>query len=206
MRQLVVVTRVAARSPGLGDGRRIPTVEWVAGREELLRLFPAAAMAATPDIPWVWLTVPERLDQVREIADRVYPAAIVRTTRRGEVPEIPGDTFMVARLDSDDAWTPEALRLMAELDLPARHLVNFPCGWQIDPRTGQTGLLDVPEERQGPFLAITRESRDRMLDFGGSHLRARKNRTVLTVRKRAWIQTVHGGNLANEWRAFPCGS
>lgn len=203
-RALVVVTRMGWHWAGA-----VPTEEWVAGREELLRCVTAASLKhVRMPFDWVWLVCPERREQVQEIARRVCPAVILVAEDR-DAEAIAPDTsaFLVARLDSDDAYLPTALEDAAQMDLDSGTLVNWTCGWQLDWAHGWMCERGWALRNQGGFLAVTSEGRENMAEMlltGGSHTEARNGRRVLTVLDRSWIRVNHGANMSTKhWPNFP---
>lgn len=201
-RALIVVSRVAAVWKG-----RAPTEQWVANREHLLRDVAAAAMSdvKTP-LVWVWRVTKSRQDQAREIADRVWPDAVI-VNKEATLDDVwpDRDRFITFRLDSDDAWIPAEIDRWANTELEDSTLVNFGYGWQLDWADGRVANSQWQNPaQQGPFLAVTHESRDRMFGVGGNHAtEARASRKhVVHVRRRSWVQVVHEGNIKNVWRGY----
>lgn len=194
MRTNILVTRVAVRWAG-----NLPSSEWVAARLRMVAELtePSFRMLETPWY-WVWRVAPEHHDQVAEAApDNVL---IALGERDNIHPDIPGDRFLVARIDSDDAFAPDALDRIAAADLKPGTLVNFPRGWQWDRREGRVGVLIFPLEHQGPFVAVTQEGRDMMLHAGGHHGKVRKGRKLVTMGAPSWLQVIHEDNARNRWR------
>ncbi len=202
MRTLVVVTRM-----GWGWQGGIPSEDWVAARESMLaRVTVPAVKNVKAPLVWVWLVAPERYEQVREIADRLYPEAIL-VAHDPDAEAIPGDEFVVARVDSDDAYMPEAMERLAEMELPPKTLVNWRAGWQLDVR-GDPVMAErtYPLHVQGPFLAITSEGRENipaMLLTNGPHGKARRGHDVVHIDERSWIIGIHDLNTSSHWRNLP---
>lgn len=207
-RALIVVTRVAA------PWRGIPTEEWVASREHLLDRVAAQPFRQTTEpVWWVWRTCPERAEQVAEIRNRVFPAALLAIGAVGTLDEAAPDhqRFITARIDSDDAWLPAELDALARRGrtpdravqaLPDNCVINYHMGWQLDWQTGRISNHGWPnKDQQGPFLALTHGGRERMLGVGGDHTKVRSRyEHVRHVSRRAWVQVAHGGNIKNAWR------
>lgn len=201
-RALVVVTRVGWAWAGV-----VPSEEWVAAREDLLRRVTAAALLRVGvPLDWVWLVAPERREQVLEMACRLRPIpTIVASDKDAEAVAPWHDQFLVARIDSDDAYLPEALENAADMELPPDTLVNWPCGWQLDWATGRMQERSWSRRTQGPFLAITSEGRENipeMLITGGPHGGARAGRCVARLTEPSWVLTIHGGST-NSWHNIP---
>lgn len=210
-RALVVVTRVAQGRQTLApEARRVqdtlpavPSEEWVASREQLLgRVVAAAIRRVRVPLRWVWRTVPERHDQVADIARRVYPEAVLVDQESASDAVWPDATrFLTVRLDSDDAFLPAALDLAAGLEVEAGTIVDWWQGWQLDWPSGRLAARCWPRHLQGPFLALAHDTRAGMLDVGGPHDQVRTGHRWVTVEERSWIQVVHPDNLMNRWRA-----
>ncbi len=196
-RTLIVKTQVAERWSGV-----LPTTEWLAGREPLIAGVTAAALRrVTVPFTWVWTTAPELREQVVAMAERVFPAAVVVDS--GEVPSaaaIGDGQYLTVRLDSDDAILPSAIDALADLRLDRGWMVDWPKGWMLDWATGRVAEREWPWRRQSPFLALTHERRETVLDLCRDHSVAREGRMRLVVAERSWLQTIHGGNQMNKWR------
>lgn len=173
-RALVVVTRF-----GWDWAGKVPSAEWVAGREHLLTQVTAPSlMKVRVPFDWVWLVAPARLEQVREIASRVYsPVILVAEGKDSEAIAPEAETFMVVRLDSDDALLPDALENVSKIER----------GWKPNV--------------QGGVLAITSEGRENlstMLLTGGTHGEARRGRTVVSIQTRSWLRVNHSLNMSTK--------
>lgn len=218
-RAIIVVTRfVVGGDEGLGDlnptnkrraqlaqgpGESYPSAEYVADRAQVLEGISAAALSkVTVPFDWVWLCCPERLEQVVEVSDRVMPKVTV-VEQGGMAPDTlapDSERFVTIRLDSDDALIPAAVDRLLEMDLEPNTLVNWWQGYQLNWNTGEVANKEWPLRLQGPFLAVTHESRNDMLNFGGPHTFAREGRKVLNVEGRQWVQTIHDRNQLSKWR------
>lgn len=189
---IIVVTRVATAKDGI-----VPSPEWLALREPLLRRVTAACLRrVTAPLAWVWQADAQRLDQARVMAGRVWPDALVCEY---EPDTVPFARCATVRLDSDDAIMPDSLDALLCLDAPPRSLIDWHAGYQFDWPERRVGEWGWPRRRQGPFLAIFHDGEDH-LDIGGDHATARTGRPVIHIDGRHWVQTVHGGNIINRWR------
>lgn len=220
-RALIVVSRVASGEAGDGfadldpENRAragkvnddptagYPSEEWLTERAKIMErvTVPAMRRVAVP-FTWVWRSAPERREQVAEIAQRLYPAAVVTDdvslTSDAVAPD--ASSFLTVRLDSDDAILPSALDAAAEMDLSPNTLLNWWRGWRLNWGTGQVMTAFWKLRVQGPFMGITHESRQRMLASGIPHTYAREGREVVSVEERSWVQTIHGLNQLSKWR------
>jgi hypothetical protein len=209
-RALLVVTRVAQGGDKLrhelAGGPPLPAVpseDWLARRSVLLERITASSLRkVNAPFTWIWRVHPERHDQAQEMADRIWPSAVLvdeELTHDAVAPE--HNNFIGVRLDADDALIPERLNELAAMDLSPYTLVNWWCGWKFNWNTGEVAKWEWPKRRQGPFLAVTQEGRSRMLDVPGPHNPARDGRHhIRHVDERSWIYTMHGDNVTSKWR------
>lgn len=182
--------------------------DWVERRLEFSRTIgqPAFEKLET-DWHWVWVTAAERFDQVSAAApeyvtvirQELFPDSTDPVNLLTPNDAIPGERFLVARLDSDDAFLPEALDWAATQEWGQRVLVNFPNGWRWY-LGKEVVTANILASYQGHFLAVTQESRERMFDTGGVHMKARRGREVVTYQPRAYLQMIHGENVTNRRR------
>ncbi len=110
-------------------------------------------------------------------------------------------TLLSARLDSDDAVGARYLERMAAAAVGWRGFVNAPLGYRV---CGERVLL--ARERSGPFLGFVEEQGPGrpLTVFQVPHSEAAGRAPVRQLRGRpAWIQVVHGGNLANAFHGWP---
>ena len=209
-RALVVVTRVAQGGEKLrhelAGGPPLPSVpseQWLERRSVLLEAITATALrrVRTP-FTWVWRVHPERREQAQEISDRIWPRAVLvddELTHDAVAPD--ADSFLGIRLDGDDALDPRCIDRIAARRLPPSTLVNWWAGWKFNWHTGEVAEWEWPKRRQGPFLAVTQEGRERMLDVPGPHNPAREGRqNVVHIDGRNWLYTMHGDNVTSRWR------
>lgn len=209
-RALVVITRVAVgRQVMAPEARRIegrladvPSEEWVAQRAVLLERVTAAALRrVTVPFTWVWRAVPERQEQIREIASQVFPDAVVLGDEESSDAVAPdAESFLTVRVDSDDALLPEAIEGVAGREFPPDTVVDWRRGWKLDWHAGCVAPHEWPARTQGPFFALAHGGRERMLYTGARHNDARRGRHVTSITDRSWIQVIHGGNAMNRWR------
>lgn len=209
-RALVIVTRVAQGGDKLryelAGGPPLPPVpseEWLARRAVLLESITAAALRkVTVPFSWVWRVHPGRHDQAQEIADRIWPDAVLvdeELTHDAVAPD--ADSFIGVRLDGDDAILPERIdELLTRYEHKVSTLVNWRCGWKFNWETGAVAEWEWKTRTQGPFLAVTQEGRERMLDVPGPHNPAREGRKhIRHIEERSWLYTMHGDNVTSKW-------
>lgn len=208
-RALIVVTRVAQGgdklSNELAGGSPLPPVpseEWLQRRSVLLEQITAKALRrVTVPFTWVWRVHPDRRDQAQAIADRIWPDAVLvdeELTHDAVAPN--AERFIGIRLDGDDALLPERIDALADRDLPPSTLINWWCGWKHNWNTGDAAEWEWPKRRQGPFLAVTLDGREQMLDVPGPHNPAREGRQhLIHVNERSWFYTIHSDNVTSKW-------
>lgn len=210
-RALIVVTRVAQGGDKLrhelAGGPPLPAVpseDWLARRAVLLEEITAAALRkVSVPFTWVWRVHPERREQAQEIADRIWPTAVLVDEELTHDAVAPDDhNFLGVRLDGDDALLPERLDEIVAQPLRPSTIVNWWSGWKYNRNTGEVAEWEWPKRRQGPFLAVTLDGREEMLDVPGPHNPARERRSNLVhVNSRSWIYTMHGDNVTSKWRS-----
>lgn len=196
-RAVVVVTRVAVK---FGENR--PTPEWTARRFPLLWRISQPSVSRMPyDVAWVWTCTPERYDQVAEAADAIAipngSVAVLPVEEMFESPDIaslaschPGaERFLTFRLDADDAYLPSAIGGLENIE--DHTIVDFANGYLWNGRR----MRRFGSAKQGPFLALSNNGRENMVNQGGQHRQAREGRTVIRIERPAWVQTVHGENV-----------
>lgn len=208
-RTLIIVSRVAQSgnklnremvgAPRLWQGP--PTEEWLVSRSKLLENVTVPSLhKITVPFHWIWRVHPDRRDQAQEIADRLWPTAILVDEEHTH-PDIPGDKFTGIRLDADDALSASAVELLFHSDLGPSTLVSWQEGWKYRPDTGEVAEWAWGHKTQGPFLAVTLDDRDEMLDVPGPHNPARIGRDTITLQPgRSWLYTMHGDNVRGKWR------
>lgn len=195
----VLITRM-----GIWFLGKLAEEDWLARRLEFARAIgqPAYEKLETP-WHWVWVTAAERYEQVLAeapdyvtvVKQNLYPNDEDQVFLATESNLIPGERFLVARLDSDDAFLPAALDWAASQRWQPDTLLNFPNGWRWYKNEDTIHEVNIMEDYQGHYLAVTQESRDRMFDMGGVHMRARRGRTMVTYPARSYLQFIHGENL-----------
>ena len=197
MRRRVLLTRVAIRHGGV-----VPSEAWTASRLDLLALLGRGAFEALgDDWIWVWLVDPARSLQVLEHPVSAHERILVcsREVAPGLLERSP--SFMI-RLDSDDAFKPDALLKTARAadGWDDETLVEFPRGWQLDL------LRKVAVSRSysftPPFCGITAADPAtgfKLLDVPHTDLRTRYPR-IVSVQARHWLQVCHDGNILNRMR------
>jgi hypothetical protein len=107
-------------------------------------------------------------------------------------------------LDSDDAYLPPVLDWAASNEWGEDILFDFARGWTWDINADIIGHYGFRDNKQGHYLFVTNGSRDQMLNCGGNHIKARRQRDWNEIFhdrvNRSWLQVVHGGNVWAKWR------
>jgi hypothetical protein len=196
----------------------LPSKEWIDHRFELLKKTALSSLSqqTIQNFIWVLYTAPEWYDYTSNLFKSVtLPNGIIKVIKHsskhvGGNPEdlqsiYPGEEkFIIFRLDSDDALSTKAIERVLEANANLEEgnetiLFNLPNGIQLDWNTGAMFYMTFRSDYQGPFWAVRKTSRDRLLYLGGHQNKAREYamRTV-DVPGLNWVQVVHGGNLANK--------
>jgi hypothetical protein len=218
MSAVIIVTRF-----GVHWKKRLPSKEWIDYRFEILKrtALPSLKQQTIQNFVWVVKTAPEYYNYVTGLFKPVtLPNGVIKIVSQwpgngvrleGLQDIYPGvERFITFRFDSDDAFSPRAIErvLMASANITENTgdqiLFNLPSGIQLDWKTGEMFYLTFRSHRQGPYLAFTNASRERMLFTGegqGSHVIARRfANKVVHVSGLNWIQAVHGKNISSAIR------
>jgi hypothetical protein len=193
--------------------KQLPTAEWVESRFELLKrtALPSLNQQSQENFVWLISSAPEWHDKVRDlfetadvrsgiqivISDKPVPRAVIETLHTDS------ETFITAKLDSDDTLERETLSRLAVIgkSLPDRTLIDMPNGAQLNWNTGELMYMKFHKDFQGPFLAVKHDNRDQMFNLGGVvHRLARPRFDHLhTIPDLCWMRVIHGGNLVNRF-------
>lgn len=161
----------------------------------------AARTFAQTTLPhhWVWMTCPERYDQVLEFTRRHGLDVHVHLQDAETPPEdIPGDTFLTVRLDADDAWLPHVFDTMPR-NLRTGHIAHWPNGHQIDMTTSKGCRLSYTRRWTSPYVAIPNDSRQDMLDLHGQHPDLPRKHRIIDRKEPGWLQLVGDWNTRNRF-------
>lgn len=211
MLNLVVTTRLGVRF----EGRPLMSPKQVVDRFELLMKTSALTMDSLVDIDPIWLiqTAPEHVDLVtntfdnslKELCNNVQVRVVSRgqdganANRALEGIDLPS-RFLCLRLDSDDHYfRGPLLRALTRFeDRPAGTVIDFPRGFLLDLASGRSRRKSY--SMQGPFFGVITTPDDPMA-ANGHHGRARLGRDCVEQLSRAWVQTVHSGNIVTQFGA-----
>ena len=212
--RLILLTKYNTAIPGMA-GRPGLNARWLAQRLALFDEWTLPAVGAQSRRPDAWLVfVDADTDQsyLQALRDRlaglgtlVPVSGALTDPRIGEIVagavEPGSGALLSARLDSDDAVGVSYLERMGAAAVGWRGFVNAPLGYRVcDER------VLLARERSGPFLGFVEEpGPGRPLTvFQVPHSEAAGRAPVRQLRGRpAWIQVVHGGNLANAFHGWP---
>jgi hypothetical protein len=203
--QHFILTRFAVVMP-YPYPSRLADPAWLTERFRLLQSFALPSVAAQSS-PVTWLlgvdaSVPvwahERLNTivarlsafvVTTDGDRLGWAEAVREILRPHA----GQPIITTRLDSDDAIARDFSARVREVSRPA--VITFKNGAQLDRRSGTANHLVEPAN---PFLSLVSVDGQSILDAVPQHHILQGTFDLIVLKGRpAWLQVVHGGNLAN---------
>jgi hypothetical protein len=214
--RLILLTKYNAAIPGQEAGRGLDA-GWLAARLALFEAWTAPAVRAQSRRPDAWLIFVDAETDAGSLkaleAGLVGLATLVPV--RGQLTDariaalvaevVPGTgaragALLSARLDSDDAIAANYLERLVVASTGWRGFVNAPLGYRV---CGERVL--GARERSGPFLAFVEDAGPQPLTvFQVPHSEAARRGPVRQLGGRpAWIQVVHGGNLANAFSGWP---
>jgi hypothetical protein len=214
VRTLLLLTKYNAAIPGLA-GRPGLDPAWLDARLRLFRDWPLMAVRAQvrPPDPWLIFVdaetpLSDRDALGREVEGLAELVPVAGPLEDGRVRELVAErlgpevrSLVTARLDSDDAIAAGYLARVWEAAEGWQGFVNAPLGYRIC-----AGRLVRCRDRSGPFLSFV-ERLGRGLPrtvLQVPHHEAERRGPVLQLDgPPAWLQVVHGGNLANRFRGWP---
>lgn len=210
---LVLLTKYNAAIPGLG-ARPGLDAGWLERRLGLFDTWTLPSVRLQTRRPDAWLvfvdaeTDPGHLRRLRDRLDglgEVVPVEGALTDPRiGELVGArvaPGRRLLTARLDNDDAIAVDYLARVEAAAAGWRGFVNAPRGYRI---RGERVVRS--REPAGPFLAFaeTVATGRPATVFQVPHSFAARRAPVRQLPGGpAWVQVVHGGNLANAFAGWP---
>jgi hypothetical protein len=210
----IVLTKYNAVIQG-GTGRPGLDPEWLDQRLRLFRDWPVAAMRAQTRSPEAWLvlvdaeTPPDHLDRLGAMLHglgELVPVAGPLTDRRiGEIVGArlvgPWGRLITTRLDSDDAIASSYLQRVASACRGWQGFVNAPLGYRVRGRR-----VVRCRDNGGPFLSFVEQLRGpaplTVHQIPHSEAAFRGPLRQLAGGP-AWLQVVHGRNLANAFAGWP---
>ena len=215
----LLLTRFNVQVPGFAEqyGERYLDDEWLAGRLRLFNSYclPGVLNQLTQDFRWYIFvdsgtprtlldkltTGLPRLAKVVSIHGVLTAQSLESTISAGTTGR--PDRRITSRLDSDDVLAPTYMATVQrvarrEQDPQCLFAINFPIGMQASGR--KTYITASPK---GPFVSLV-EPAASSLPWGVLSLEHRNLGQSVAVKQRygrpAWVQVLHGGNLANRVR------
>ena len=213
----VVLTRFNVRR-GAAPDPRVLSVEWLDKRLEIFKSVTVPSVAAQTRRPDIWLVfldqhtplpiraalqqMTEALPLLRPIYCGVLDAAVYTDVIRRMAPA--GRNWLVTtRLDNDDALHPSLLDAVQRA--AAQRKREF-----INPQRGlivASGLLYRKRDSSSPFISYSEPLAECRTVWMDQHQRLGRHGTIRQLKlPDAWVQYVHGGNIANQvrgWRTMP---
>lgn len=210
----VLLTRLNVR---LGAGQAAPPDEWLAARLTLFRDFCLASVERQKRRPHHWLvfcdarTPESRRDDIEKLSadgafrpvwldgpfDAVAASRAVTAAGAGRA-----EHLITSRLDCDDALAPHFTETVQRQFAPGRepYFVNLALGYQMS-----AGRFYLRPYLANPFISLV-ERRSPGCPWDTVYCRPHHlvtDQRLVQVRSRpAWLQVIHGGNLANQVRGF----
>jgi Putative rhamnosyl transferase len=208
---LYVLTRFNVRFAGVGSPKRLEP-GWLQQRFELFESICLPAVQAQTRQPDRWLVfldiqTPEAFQQRMAALVSAYPKLLPVYCDTFSVPlaaqqvaallPAGADWVLTARLDSDDAIHHELLAVLSAAAPPG--VMRF-----VNPTQGLVIHGDRfyrKRDHSSPFIAFSEPAQGlRTVWFEQHHLVARHAPVLQLPLRDAWLQLVHGGNVANQVR------
>ncbi len=214
MRALFLLTKYNAAIPGLA-GRPGLDESWLRHRLDLFRDWPLAAVRAQSRRPdrWMIFVDAETPSSHRDALERTVEG-------QGELVPVSGPlddnrvrdlvgarlgsavgSLLSVRLDSDDAIATSYLDRVSAAAQDWRGFVNAPLGYRLS-----EGRVLRCRDRTGPFLSFVEDLDGKLPQtvFQAPHHEAARHGPLRQLAgPAAWLQVVHGGNLANRFCGWP---
>lgn len=212
-----VLTRFNVRRGAVPDPRVI-SPDWLDNRIAIFKSVTVPSVAAQIQQPDAWLvfldeqTPADARFVLQEVAEQlpslqlVYCGAFNTAVVAGALLRLapPGrDWLLTTRLDNDDAVHPALLQTVKQLAASRQRLF-------INPQRGlivANGLLYRKRDRSSPFISYSEPLSECRTVWMDEHQRLGRHGPIAQVHLQdAWVQYVHGGNLANlvrGWRTLP---
>lgn len=206
-----LLTRFNTRQKPQVDARVISN-EWLSARMKLFREITVPSVANQTRQPDIWLvffdveTPAETRNAFAQLAARL-PALrahfcatldleICRTVVREAFPQN-ADWLLTTRLDNDDALHPDFIQTVTScVEVGRREFINPTNGLIV-----ASGKLYRKRDVSSPFISLSEPMSECKTVWLDQHQRLSRHGQIRQVALRdAWIQVVHGGNIANQVR------
>lgn len=207
----VLLTRFNVRRAAVPDPRAL-SHDWLAQRMAIFAQVTVPSVVAQRCPPDLWLVfldeltpAPARLALARlaeqhgflrpvycgVLGDAVYRAVIAQAVPAGT------DWLLSTRLDNDDALHPALLAAVrAAVQVGRREFINPVQGLVVG-----DGLLYRKSDKSSPFISLSEPLQGFQTVWLDQHQRLGRHGPVRQLPLRdAWMQFVHGGNIANQVR------
>jgi hypothetical protein len=209
----IILTRFNVASPGKEAEIRLRP-GWLDKRFDLFRRYCLPSVACQSEPAFEWIVVFDRKtpgpgrDEIASLQGAFpFRAHFTDLFRMADItPELAGesragDWLLTTRLDSDDILAVDFVeRLRERVRVPRRRVINFDKGVILSPTTPPA--LYETEDDSNPFASLLEPMDGRIRTiWGENHLDIFRLGEKENVRGRpAWMQVVHGDNVANEVR------
>lgn len=209
----VILTRFNVRRGAKADPR-VLSMEWLDARMKLFEEITVPSVAAQTQAPDAWLVFfDEDTPQSMKVRFESLSARVpilraeycrgldvkvcVERIRKWAAPD--AERLVTTRLDNDDALNPRFIERVHEvLDTDAREFINPTHGLIF-----AAGSLYRKRDYSSPFISLSEPMEGCRTVLVDEHQRlSRHGRIRQFDLKDAWIQVVHGGNLANQVRGL----
>jgi hypothetical protein len=214
MRALLLLTKYNAAISGL-PGRPGLDSGWLERRLRLFREWPLMAVRAQARRPDRWLIfvdadtpashllpLAKAVDGLGELVPVQGPLSDERVRDLVAERLMPGVRSLISvRLDSDDAIASSYLARVCQAALGWSGFINAPLGYRL-----REGRIVRCRDRAGPFLSFVEacDGGRPLTVFQVPHHAAERRGPMLQLAGRpAWLQVIHGGNLANRFCGWP---
>lgn len=209
----IILTRFNVPSPGAEAEIRVRP-GWLEKRFDLFRRYCLPGVACQSETAFEWIIVfdvetpPPYREEIARL-QKVFPFRAHFTglfQMKDITPQLAGaggagEWLLSTRLDSDDILAVDFVaRLRERVRVPRRRVINFDDGVILSPATPPA--LYETEDGSNPFASLLEPMDGRLRTiWGENHLDISRLGELEHVRGRpAWMQVVHGDNVANEVR------
>ena len=209
----VLLTRFNVKT-GVIASPKIHAIDWLLGRLNLFESVTLPAISAQTRPPDAWLVffdegMPDLIqDRIRALREKfsylhpVYCAELSSATYKAAIQQHVSDSaqwLISTRIDNDDAIHPSLLEQVYDSAHPGRREFINPLHGLIVAGPHAFRKRDA----SSPFISLSEPMTDFKTVWIDQHQRLKTHGTVRQLRlPDAWIQLVHGGNIANQVRGL----
>lgn len=209
----IILTRFNVRRSSIANPRAL-SAEWLNTRIRLFRDATVASIVTQTRPPDLWLvffdeaTPPFIRAEMDAIAEQIgilkaeycgeLDAAVLKQRIRKHLPD-GVDWLVTTRLDNDDALNPRFIEAVMACVVPgSREFINPKRGLIVS-----NGLLYRKRDYSSPFITFSEPVDGFRTVWLDQHQRLSRYATIKQLDLQdAWIQLIHGGNIANQVRGI----